>query len=1031
MSRSKAALTYCEIKTKGDVRTLASHLVGVEDALLDFAIGTEVADRYVIRYELGKGGMGCVFLAHDQTLKRDVALKVQLREFPAEEELDAVREARLAAKLHDGIATVFDHGVHAGKPFTIFEYVPGDDLRTVMATDSVWSVESVCRILEPLADALDSAHARGVIHRDLKPENICLTPSRTPKILDFGIAKDLKTDSANATFRGTPAYASPEQAGCRPADARSDQYALGLIVFELLAGHRPFDEDDPLMLLHMHEFQAPPDLISVGVDVSPAVSEVVMKVLEKQPEKRFATCREFSSALIDASKGVGNKEELLATSDVHISETSSESLVARQLANGLETRGFSSWYYQRDALPGIPLARQVHDSLHASHAALLLISRASLASGDFAEEVLAAHRLRRPCLPVLVDISLEEFQSHQPVWRSALGNAAVIELRHDDISKTLARMESALQQLGITASRSRGQERPKKPTANAQIWATDANQIEINELDRIVFRNEVIDEFLNRKNKYFISATKGLGKTLLLTFKRQLLTQRTEVEESISCVPKGRPYLDFMSEMKSLSARYEKPLSDLSTCKRIWGAALRISILSHHESLLTEDLYFELEPFPQRVQRWLKGSNVEPTVVFKELTNLAIGDVNRLIDDTENFLDEQIRRVNGSTLVFIDKVDQAVRRMGRDAWINIQAGLIEAAWDMMSANSHIKVYASIRQEAFANYESDIKSNLLGATTGLRYSDKDLGKLVDQLSGCYEGVTDFKDFVGVNVIKHARRPFPEDSFGFLRRHTLGRPRDFVAIASELSANRSSLDERKYCDIIRKISAMGLVANVFDEMQVFLDCLQKKTTRLDFLAQLPANIITREAAVSQSARFNGLPEDSLWHFDEDSPDIFHPFRDLFLTGLLGVVQRDEEDRETQRFRQPEDVLSETMRDLPQSRHYLIHPALSEYVQQHRPSSSYRIVQHVLVGENAAWYSFDDTIYQIESELSKVEDVSLRNSVHLLLAQAKTILLSAQPKNLRIEMDASTAWLSVRDKLLNAGHEDVILWIEELIK
>ena len=551
----------------------------------------------------------------------------------------------------------------------------------------------------------------------------------------------------------------------------------------------------------------------------------------------------------------------------------------------------------------------------------------------------------------------------------------------------------------------------------------------LNEIDKIVFRNECINEFLNRRNRYFLSATKGLGKTLLLTYKRRLLTNREGDDETVCLIPTGRPYLDFMSEMKLLSSRFEKPLSDLSTCKRLWGTALRIAILSHHGSLLQEDQLFELKPFPQRIQRWLRGSNVEPTVVFKELTAMRISDFNRLIDDTENFLDGQVRQIHNSTLVFVDKVDQAVRRMTRPAWINIQAGLIEAAWDLMSANSHIKVFASIRQEAFANYESDIKSNLFGATTVLRYSDDDLHGLVDRLAGCYEGTANFKEFVGVNVIKHPRRPQPEDSFEFLRRYTLGRPRDFVAIASELSSGLTSLDEHRYCELIRHTSAMALVATVFDETQVFLDCLQDKAKRLAFLGEIPTNVLTREAAVATSARFNGLPEDSLWHFDEESPEIFHPFRDLYLTGLLGIVNRDELDVETQRFRQPEDAFNDAARDLPRSSHYFIHPALVEYILQYRPLGGFRTVQHVLVGDNAAWHPFDATICQIESELARVEDMALRDAVHQVLTQAKGILLSSKPNSLRVEMELSADWIRTREKLLRAGHEDVILWIEEL--
>jgi hypothetical protein len=150
-------------------------------------------------------------------------------------------------------------------------------------------------------------------------------------------------------------------------------------------------------------------------------------------------------------------------------------------------------------------------------------------------------------------------------------------------------------------------------------------------------------------------------------------------------------------------------------------------------SCIDADEAEELQVFPARFRRWLKGSRIEPTVVFKELTNLSVSQANALVDDTETFLDQKLRRIHSSTYFFIDKVDQAVRQLSRDAWITVQAGLIEAAWEMMSANSHIRVYASIRQEAFANYQSDVKSNLLGATTILRYSDEELETLMDRLT----------------------------------------------------------------------------------------------------------------------------------------------------------------------------------------------------------------------------------------------------------------------------------------------------------
>ena len=222
-------------------------------------------------------------------------------------------------------------------------------------------------------------------------------------------------------------------------------------------------------------------------------------------------------------------------------------------------------------------------------------------------------------------------------------------------------------------------------------------------------------------------------------------------------VPEGRPFLDFMSEMRTLSSRYEEPLSNLSNTKRLWSAAFRIAAISHFPATIEQHEATELTPFPGRVRRWLDGARIQPTVVFKELTALRVSELNRLIDGTENFLDQKMRQLHGGIYFFIDKVDQAIHHLSRDAWIAIQAGLIEAAWETMNANSHIKIFASIRQEAFSNYQSDIKSNLFGATTAIDYSEQELQALLDQLARCYEGCRSFADFLGLNVVRHARRP----------------------------------------------------------------------------------------------------------------------------------------------------------------------------------------------------------------------------------------------------------------------------------
>jgi hypothetical protein len=553
------------------------------------------------------------------------------------------------------------------------------------------------------------------------------------------------------------------------------------------------------------------------------------------------------------------------------------------------------------------------------------------------------------------------------------------------------------------------------------------------DLDRVLFRNDTINDFLNSKHRHFISATKGFGKTLLLTCKRQLLTQASESRNRpITMVPEGRPYLDFMSEMRSLSSKYEKPLSDLTNTKRLWSAAFRISAISHQPAVIDKSEAVEVGAFPTRIQRWLNGARIQPTVVFKELTALRVSELNRLIDVTENFLDQKMRQIHGGACFFIDKVDQAIRHLSRDAWIAIQAGLIEAAWETMNANSHLKVFASIRQEAFTNYESDIKSNLFAATTNLNYSDEELEALLDQLAGCYEGRRSFADFLGMSVVRHGRRTVPEDSFQYVRRHTCGRPRDLVAIASEISSRRSSLNEKRLREIVHQTSSTVVVSNIFDEVRVFLNCLCDRESRLRFFAGVPSNILEKPEAVRVCEEFNGLEAGSLELFGEDSGDIFHPFRDLYFAGLLGVVQRDPELGITlQRFRRPHDSLTHAATELPESPVLLLHPALDTFIRSQRTRRPFLQFQHVPVGDNLVWEPYFPTVMHVEQQLLANEDHQFVDLAHKMIKRIQSLLTLGKQPFARVEIETSDEWKTLCNYQDKDDYGETVFWLEELLK
>ena len=1019
----------------------------------DFQPGSQIHERYLLTEDIGRGGMGRVMLAQDQLLHRKVAMKIVAVRFAGQRQefQDALaREARLGASLSDrGIAVVYDFGIHAGKCFIIFEYVDGQTLRNVLRQRQRLPVTEVCSIIKELARSLDFAHAKGVVHRDLKPENICFARDGQPKILDFGIARDLRSDFRHEAFSGTPQYASPEQAACAVIDGRTDQYALGLLAYEMLSGRRTFTGTSPLELLQMHREVPPGDLRNLCPELPADAAAAVHRALAKHPAQRFGTCQEFASVLSRDLGGSMNSGGVVMVSqkdqiDACLCHVAENSLQVRQMANLLESLGFTTWYYQRDAIPRVSFMRQTTEAIQRSRAVIAFISPASLNSDYFGRQLTEAIDRKRAVIPLLTGISREDFEIRQPAWRPLLGSIAALEIDSKTSADTIADIATNLEAHGIQqrpAQRAESSAATNPVSASRttglyrQTWATDSVQIDVQDLPNVVFRNPLVDEFLTRRHKHFLSGTKGQGKTLLLSYKRHLLSQTRSNEEqdrSICFVPQGRPYLDFMSELKSLSVRYESSLADLTTTKRFWSMALRVSAISNHSNCIDADEEEEVQVFPPKFRRWLKGSRIEPTVVFKELTNLTVSEANGLLDDTETFLDQKLRRIHSSTYFFIDKVDQAVRQLSRDAWVTVQAGLIEAAWEIMSANSHIRVYASIRQEAFANYQSDVKANLLGATTILRYSDDELETLMDRLTSCYEASSGFKDFLGMNVLQHDRRSAPEDSFHFLRRHSFGRPRDLVVIASELSAQRSSLSEPRYSEIVRATSSTHLVANVFEEMRVFLDCLGDMDNRLRFLLALPANILSREDAITVCAAYNGITHEMIRDFGEDASEIFHPFQDLYLAGLLGVVavQHDSEVA-IQKFRGPDDLINSHGSDLPNSAWYFLHPALSSFVRDLQKSSTFQHFQHVMVGDQLPWLPWDPVCCQMERHAKSIVAPDLRHFVDVVIRQSREVLRSHTPRNMPLVWQSIPNWAESKRRLLESGHDELLLWLEELMQ
>jgi serine/threonine-protein kinase len=262
---------------------------------------TLVADRYRLVQSLGHGAMAEVWEANDELLQRRVAVKILHPHLRTPATVARFRAEGLAtARLgHPAIVTVFDTISLPDLEAIVMELVDGRTLRFVLDQRGTLTIERAVHIAATVADALHMAHLAGVVHRDVKPANIILGRDGTIKITDFGIAKsDVAIDlTETGTYVGTARYVAPEQVRGERANARSDVYALGTVLYESLAGHSPFaaDHDDALALARLH--RDAPSVRIARPDVSPALEAVVARALAREPRDRYESAAAFADAL--------------------------------------------------------------------------------------------------------------------------------------------------------------------------------------------------------------------------------------------------------------------------------------------------------------------------------------------------------------------------------------------------------------------------------------------------------------------------------------------------------------------------------------------------------------------------------------------------------------------------------------------------------------------------------------------------------------------------------------------------------------
>ena len=303
----------------------------------DPIVGTVLAGRYAVERRIAEGGMGLVYQARHREIDKSVAIKVLREDLSGRPDVLARfrQEARSASRIgHENIVDISDFGeTSRGASYFVMEFLEGEDLAMVMGRETVIDAERACGIVLQCCRALSATHAKGIVHRDIKPENIFLTRKNGVgdfvKIVDFGIAKisDMETEGApgrkltkTGMIFGTPEYMSPEQAEGKELDHRVDIYALGIILFECVAGRVPFEGDTFMGVLTQHLFVEVPAICEVNPDakVTPELEQVIRIALAKERDDRYQSAEELAEAITCALEGELSVATLMTRPSVRV-----------------------------------------------------------------------------------------------------------------------------------------------------------------------------------------------------------------------------------------------------------------------------------------------------------------------------------------------------------------------------------------------------------------------------------------------------------------------------------------------------------------------------------------------------------------------------------------------------------------------------------------------------------------------------------------------------------------------------------------
>jgi len=277
--------------------------------------GTTFANRYEIIEELGKGGMGKVYRVEDKKIKEEVALKLIKPEIASDKKTIErfSNELKMARKIaHRNVGRMYHLSDHEGTHYITMEYVPGQDLKGLIRQSGQLAIGTTIKIAKQVSEGLAEAHRLGVIHRDMKPSNVMMDKEGNARVMDFGIARSLKSKGLTGAgvMVGTPEYMSPEQTEAKEVDRQSDIYSLGVILYEMVTGQLPFEGDTPLSIAMKHKGEMPKDPREFNPQIPEDLSLLILKCLEKRKEDRYPGAEHVYSELSKIEQRIPTRERI-------------------------------------------------------------------------------------------------------------------------------------------------------------------------------------------------------------------------------------------------------------------------------------------------------------------------------------------------------------------------------------------------------------------------------------------------------------------------------------------------------------------------------------------------------------------------------------------------------------------------------------------------------------------------------------------------------------------------------------------------